>query len=71
MAYLVGLQTREIGIRMALGAVPSQVLRRILAHGLKLTLAGVVIGTLCGLTLTRFMASLFSWPISYPLISTT
>jgi predicted permease len=72
MSYLVGLQTREIGIRMALGAAPGQVLRRILAHGLKLTLAGVVIGTLCGLALTRFMASLFfSFAISDPLTFAT
>jgi predicted permease len=72
MSYLVGLQTREIGIRMALGAVPSEVQRRILAHGLKLTVAGVIIGTICGLALTRFMATLFfSFAISDPLTYTT
>jgi predicted permease len=59
MSYLVGLQTREIGIHMALGASPAQVLHRILARGLKLTLAGVAIGTMCGLVLMRFMASVF------------
>jgi ABC-type antimicrobial peptide transport system permease subunit len=58
MSYLVSLQTREIGIRMALGAAPHQVLRQILSHGLKLTTIGVIIGTLCGLALTRFMSSL-------------
>ncbi|HTZ49508.1 MAG TPA: ABC transporter permease [Verrucomicrobiae bacterium] len=58
MSYLVGLQTREIGIRMALGAAPAQVLRRVLAHGLKLTLSGVLLGLLAGLLLTRFMSSL-------------
>jgi ABC-type antimicrobial peptide transport system permease subunit len=74
MSYLVGLQTREIGIRMAVGAAPAQVLRRILAHGIKLTLAGVIIGTLCGLVLTRFMASVFfkvamSDPLTYATVA--
>jgi putative ABC transport system permease protein len=72
MSYLVGLQTREIGIRMALGAAPFQVQRRVLAHGLKLTVAGVIIGTICGLALTRFMATLFfRFAISDPLTYTT
>jgi ABC-type antimicrobial peptide transport system permease subunit len=72
MSYLVGLQTREIGIRMALGAAPGQVLRRILAHGIKLTLAGVAIGTLCGLVWARFMASIFfKVAMSDPLTYTT
>jgi putative ABC transport system permease protein len=58
MSYLVGLQTREIGIRMALGAAPAQVLRAVLAHGLKLTASGVLLGSLAGLVLTRFMSSI-------------
>jgi predicted permease len=58
MSYLVGLQTREIGIRMALGAAPEQVLRGVLAHGLKLTASGVLFGLLAGLILTRYMSSL-------------
>ncbi len=57
MSYLVGLQTREIGIRMALGASPGQVLRGILAHGLKLTTIGMLLGLSGGLILTRFMSS--------------
>jgi putative ABC transport system permease protein len=57
MSYLVGLQTREIGIRMALGASPAQVLRRILAHGLKLTTIGILVGLSGGLILTRYMSS--------------
>ncbi len=57
MSYLVGLQTREIGIRMALGASPAQVLRRILTHGLKLTTIGILLGLAGGLVLTRFMSS--------------
>jgi putative ABC transport system permease protein len=74
MSYLVGLQTREIGIRMALGAAPAQVLRRTLAHGIKLTLAGVSIGIVAGLLLTRFLSSLlfgvsYSDPLTYSAVS--
>jgi predicted permease len=60
MSYLVSQQTREIGIRMALGAERAQVLRMVIAHGLKLTFAGVVIGMGTALALTRFMSSLLS-----------
>ena len=58
MSYLVSLQTREIGIRMAQGADRDQVLRSVITHGLKLTLSGVIIGVLSGLALTRFMSSI-------------
>jgi putative ABC transport system permease protein len=58
MSYLVSQQTREIGIRMALGAAPSGILRLVIAHGLKLTLAGVAIGLGTSLVLTRFISSL-------------
>jgi len=58
MSYLVSLQTREIGIRMALGATPREILRLVVGHGMKLTLAGVLLGVVCGLVLTRFMRSL-------------
>ena len=57
MSYLVSLRTREIGIRMALGADRGQVLRLVIAHGLKLTLTGVFIGVASGLAVTRFMRS--------------
>jgi predicted permease len=58
MSYLVSQQTREIGIRMALGADREKVLRMVIVHGLKLTLTGVVIGVGVSLALTRFMRSL-------------
>ncbi|HTC67412.1 MAG TPA: ABC transporter permease [Candidatus Acidoferrum sp.] len=57
MAYVVSQQTREIGIRMALGAAREKVLRMVIVHGLKLTLTGVAIGVGVSLTLTRFMRS--------------
>jgi putative ABC transport system permease protein len=60
MSYLVSQRTREIGIRMALGAERAQVLRMVIVRGLKLTVAGVVIGIGAALALTRFMSSLLS-----------
>jgi predicted permease len=58
MAYLVAQRTHEIGIRMALGARRSDVLRLVVGRGLLLTLIGVAIGNACALGLTRFLASL-------------
>jgi predicted permease len=58
MSYVVSQQTREIGIRMALGADREKVLRMVIVHGLKLTLTGVVIGIGVSVALTRFMRSL-------------
>jgi predicted permease len=58
LAYSVAERKRELGIRMALGAEPGQILRLVIAHGLKLTLAGVLIGVAGGFVLTRFMTSL-------------
>ncbi len=57
MAYSVARRTHEIGTRMALGAQPKDVLRMVLGQGARLTMAGVVIGVLAALALTRFMAS--------------
>ncbi len=58
LAYLVNLQTREIGLRLALGARPSQVLSRILRQGLGLTAAGVIAGVGGALIVTRVLAGL-------------
>jgi len=57
LAYAVASRTKEIGIRMALGADRANVLRMIIGEGLALTLAGVVIGLLLALALTRAVAS--------------
>ncbi|HEX5412519.1 MAG TPA: ABC transporter permease [Terriglobia bacterium] len=56
--YSVSTRTHEIGIRMALGAEKGAVLRMIIGQGLKLALAGVVIGIAGALALTRFLSSL-------------
>jgi ABC-type antimicrobial peptide transport system permease subunit len=58
MSYSVSHRTRDIGIRMALGAEPRNVLSLILRHGFKLTLIGIVTGIGGALALTRFMTTL-------------
>jgi putative ABC transport system permease protein len=58
MAYLVQQRTHEVGVRMALGAQPSDVLRLVVGHGAKLTSAGVIAGVLASLALTQLMSNL-------------
>jgi predicted permease len=57
ISYLVGQRTREIGVRMALGAQPSDVLRLVVGHGTKMALIGVAIGIGAALGLTRLMVN--------------
>lgn len=58
ISYSASKRTHEMGIRMALGAERDDVLKMILGQGLKLALAGLIIGIVCALAVTRFLSSL-------------
>jgi putative ABC transport system permease protein len=58
IAYSVTQRTREIGIRVALGASKSAILRWVLKQGLMLTIVGVVVGLVGALALTRLLRGL-------------
>lgn len=73
-SYSVAQRTREIGIRMALGAQLSDVLKLILSHGLKLTALGVTLGLLGAFALTRAINSVLygvsaTDPLTFVLVS--
>jgi putative ABC transport system permease protein len=74
ISYSVAQRTRELGIRIALGAQRSDVLRLILRQGMTLVAAGVIFGIAASLGLTRLIASLLygisaSDPITFFLLS--
>ena len=58
MSYSVSQGTRELGLRMALGADAGSVLRLVLSRGLRLTTAGIAVGAAAALILTRLMGNL-------------
>jgi putative ABC transport system permease protein len=58
MAFAVTQRTQEIGIRMALGAKNSDVLKLVIKHGMLMALVGVVVGLLGAWGLTRFLSGL-------------
>ncbi len=58
LSYRVSRRTREVGVRMALGARRFDILRLVMAHGLALTLIGLGLGLAGAVSLTRFLASL-------------
>src|SRR5690606_13266480 len=58
LSYMITGRRREIGIRIALGAVRSQVLTQIMKQGLQITIAGIVIGLTGALALNQLISSL-------------
>jgi putative ABC transport system permease protein len=56
LTYLVSERTREIGVRVAMGATAGQVIRLVLGHGLGLALLGLAAGIIMAAALTRLMA---------------
>ena len=60
LAYLVGQRTHEIGVRMALGARPSEVLGLIIRGAMSLALSGVAVGFVVSLALPRLFAASFT-----------
>ncbi len=74
ISYTVAQRTQEIGIRMALGARPSDVSRLVLAHGLRFAIAGLTIGIAVALVSTRVMGSLLygvtaADPLTYAVVA--
>jgi putative ABC transport system permease protein len=63
MAYTVSLRTREIGVRMALGAQRGEILRTVLGKGFVLLAVGIFIGVFASYGLTRFLKSQI-WGVS-------
>ena len=58
ISYAVAQRTHEIGVRMALGARPRDVLRLVLRQGMSLTIVGLVLGIAIGSVATRFLSDL-------------
>jgi putative ABC transport system permease protein len=74
ISYAVSQRTHEIGIRMALGAQASDVLRMVVWRGMSLTLVGVAIGLAVALALTRVIKSLLfnmsaTDPVTFALVA--
>jgi ABC-type antimicrobial peptide transport system permease subunit len=74
LSYLVGQRTREIGVRMALGAQQLDVLRMVMGDGARMTMVGAAIGLVAALALTRLMPSMLfgvrpTDPITFGLVA--
>jgi putative ABC transport system permease protein len=74
LAYAVGQQTREIGVRMAMGARARDVLRMVGLSGLRLAAIGMALGAVGALAVTRLLASLLHGvtpkdPVTFAVVS--
>jgi putative ABC transport system permease protein len=58
LSYLARLRQREVGLRLALGALRGQIVRRFLAQGLRVALIGCIAGLALGLSLSHFLAGM-------------
>jgi putative ABC transport system permease protein len=58
LAYSVSQQTQEIGIRMALGATPAQVVGLVMRNGMRIVIAGMVVGLIAFVASSRLLQSL-------------
>src|SRR6185503_14846519 len=57
LSYSVAQRTQEIGIRSAMGAQPRDIFKLVVGHGMKLTLAGIGVGLVGSIALTKVLAS--------------
>lgn len=76
LTYLVSQRRVEIGIRLALGADPGHILRQVLGSGLRLSVAGGILGTLGALALARLLGSLLHGvrpydPVTFAVVPST
>jgi len=74
LSYAVAQRTREIGLRMTLGAQRTDVMRLVIGHGMKLAIAGVILGLIASFALTRTMKTLLfgvsaTDPVTFGLIT--
>jgi len=68
MSYAVSQSTRELGLRMALGADASNLVQLVLSRGLALTAGGALLGAAVALTLTRLLGNLYHVSPRDPLV---
>jgi predicted permease len=66
MAYAVSRRTREFGIRIAVGAAPSSLLRMVLQRGMILTAAGIVIGMIASVAIDGLLRGVFQRQVTDP-----